>query len=282
MKRCANAPSEAPLRLMSESTPHPLILRLAPSPGTRVRVLSDLHLGHERCEVPSVQALAPLLEGVDMLVIAGDLAECREGEWQSIGYTRRQEVIELCRQHGVELITLAGNHDPDAGSLQLELWGGKVVIMHGHALYKTSSPWGWEYLRNKERFHECIARFPNCDRSLEERLELSSRLSRLTTPVMRRKGIRNRHLRGLLHCFFPPRRPLAIVWCWLTCGWRTERFARRFFPQAEVVVLGHFHRSGRWSYGKRTIVNTGAWFRHATPWLADLKDGKLVDYRKAL
>ncbi len=257
---------------------HPLILHLTPPPGARVRVISDLHFGHERCEAPPIHELASLLEGVDTLVVAGDLSE------NSIdrGNEQRRDLRNLCREHGVELILLAGNHDPNTGALMLSLWGGKAVIMHGHALYKEGSPWGWEYLRNRELFEDCIARFPNADTSLEDRLELSSQISQLTTPILRREGIRNRYLRGLLHCFFPPQRPLRIVWGWLTFGWRAERFARRYFPQAEIVVLGHFHRSGRWTYGKRTTVNTGAWFRHATPYIADLQDGRLVDYRKAL
>ncbi len=267
---------------MTDSPAAPRILHHDPPPGTRVRVISDLHLAHERCEAPPIETLSPLLEGVDILVVAGDLAEAREPAWMERGFALREDLRELCRQRGVQLITLAGNHDPDAGPLLLLLWGGRVAIMHGHALYKVGSPWGWEYLRNRELFHACIARFPNCDHSLEERLELSSQISRLTPPILRREGIRNRYLRGLLHCFFPPRRPLSIVWCWLTCGLRAEQFARRFFPQAELVVLGHFHRSGRWQYGKRCIVNTGAWYKHATPWLADLQDGRLTDYRKAL
>ncbi len=263
------------------STTRNHILELSPPLGTRVRVLSDLHLGHERCEAPSIAELAPLLEGVDILIIAGDLAESREPEWCERGCAQREELQILCQERGVQLITLAGNHDPDAGPSLLSLWGGKVIVMHGHALYKQGSPWGWEYLRNKERFRSCIARFPNSDSSLEERLELSSQICQLTLPILRQKSTQNRYLGGLLHCFFPPERPLRIVWSWLTCGRRAEAFARRFFPQAEVLVLGHFHRSGRWTYGKRTIVNTGAWYKHATPWLADLQDGRLVSYRKA-
>ncbi len=268
---------------MPECAPtRPLIRHLDPPPGTRLRVISDLHLAHERCEVPPIRELTPLLEGVDILVIAGDLAETRPCEWQQQGRALREELRTLCREHGVELICVAGNHDPDAGTHLLSLWGGKAVIMHGHALYKECSPWSWEYIYNREQCDTLIASFAHLDSSLEERLELSRQISVLNPPVMRREGINNRYLRGFLHCFFPLERPFFIVWSWLTCGRRTNAFVNRFFPQAEVVVLGHFHRSGKWRYGKRTIVNTSAWFKHATPWCADLQDGKLVAYRKAL
>ncbi len=258
----------------------PTIESYEPAPGELVRVVSDLHLAHERCEAPPVAELAPLLEGVGTLVVAGDLAETRACAWQQEGLALREQFRELCRARGVRLITLAGNHDPDSGALLLRLWGGRVVIMHGHALYKEGAPWSWEYLRNEEKCRELIARYPNCDRELSERLELSRAMCQLTPPILRREGVRNRHLRGLLHCFFPPQRPLRIVWGWLSCGRRTEAFARRFFPEAEVVVLGHFHRSGRWRYGNRCILNTSAWFSHATPHMADLRDGRVVDYRR--
>ncbi len=261
------------------NAPCPGILELEPPPGARVRVVSDLHLAHERCEAPPVEALAPLLEGVDILVVAGDLAETRACAWQEEGKKLREEVRQLCAARGVQLITLAGNHDPDAGPHLLKLWSGRVAVMHGHALYKEGAPWSWEYLRNRPACEACIARYPNSDSVLAERLALATEMCQLTPPIMRREGIRNRHLRGLLHCFFPPQRPMRIMWGWLTCGRKAEAFAKRFFPEAEVVVLGHFHRSGRWQYGGRTIVNTGAWFTHATPWLADLQGGKLTDYR---
>ncbi len=259
----------------------PTIEDYEPAPGERVRIVSDLHLAHERCEAPGIAQLAPLLDGADTLVVAGDLAETRACAWQQRGLDLREDFRALCRGRGVKLITLAGNHDPDSGALLLRLWGGRVVVMHGHALYKEGAPWSWEYLRNKQKCRELIARHPGSDHDLTERLELSRAMCQLTPPILRREGVRNRHLRGLLHCFFPPQRPLQIVWCWLSCGRRTEAFARRFFPEAELVVLGHFHRSGQWHYGKRRIVNTGAWFTHATPYLADIIDGQLVDYRRA-
>ena len=112
-------------------------------------------------------------------------------------------------------------------------------------------------------------------------MELSREMCQLVPPIMRREGYRNPLLRGFMHCFWPPQRPLGIVWGWLTCGRRAERFARTFFPEAECVIFGHFHRSGRWKYGRRTLMNTGAWFRHATPYVVDMRDSQIIAYRKA-
>lgn len=272
MKPCASG--------NSAEKPMPTILRLNPPPGTRVRIISDLHLGHERCEVPGRELPPAVLEGVDMLVVAGDLAETRPCDWQEEGLRLREQLRARCRERGVELVELAGNHDPDIEPMLLSLWGGRTVIMHGHALYKEVAPWSWEYLRHKEACRELIRRFPEADTDLEARLELSRAMSSHTPPILRREGIRNRYLRGFLHCFWPPQRPLGIVWCWLSCGRRAQAFAERYFPEAETLILGHFHRSGNWHFGKRHIFNTGAWFRHAVPYVVDMQDGRVCAYGK--
>ncbi len=270
MKPCANATSD-----MCN------IIDIEPPPGSTVRFISDLHLGHERCEAPPVAELAALLQGISTLVILGDAAETRKCGWQPAGLAAREELRRLCHKHHVKLVEVAGNHDPDIPDLLVRLWGGRVVGMHGHALYKEGAPWSWEYLHHKKACQQLISSFSALDTNLGQRLELSRAMCQLTPPIMRRKGIRNPLLRGFMHCFWPPQRPMGIVWSWLTCGRRTEQFARRFFPQAEVVIFGHMHRSGHWRYGKRHIFNTGAWFRHATPYVVDMCDARVISYKKA-
>lgn len=257
----------------------PTIEHLNPAPGALVRFVSDWHLGHERCEAPAPATILPrLLEGVDMLVMVGDTAETRICSWQEQAQRLRAELREQCRIRNVQLVEISGNHDPDIEPLLIHFWDGKVVAMHGHALYKEVAPWSWEYLNNKEKCHALIATYPDCDTNLESRLELSRDMCQLTPPILRREGIRNRYLRSLLHCFWPPQRPWNILRCWFTCGRRANRFANQFLPAAEVLILGHFHRSGHWRFGKRHIYNTGAWFKHATPYFVDMKDGRVLQY----
>lgn len=255
------------------------IVDITPPPGALVRFISDLHLGHERCEAPAAADMESLLHGIDMLVVVGDLAETRPCAWQERGIAAREKFRQLCRERGVELVEISGNHDPDIPALLARFWGGRVVAMHGHALYKEVAPWSWEYLRNKQACQELIAQFPDSD--LETRLELSRAMCQLTPPILRREGISNPLLRGFMHCFWPPQRPVGIVWSWLTCGRCCEQFARRFFPEAEVVIFGHLHRSGNWRIGSRRILNTGAWFRHASPYIVDMRDARVIAYQKA-
>ncbi|MBQ2379502.1 MAG: metallophosphoesterase family protein [Akkermansia sp.] len=258
----------------------PTIENISPPAGMLVRFVSDLHYGHERCEAPAPAELAERLlgDGVGMLVVVGDLAETRRCAWQERGMALREELRQECQRRGVQLIEIAGNHDPDAEPLLVRFWDGRVVAMHGHALYKEVAPWSWEYLRHKAECHALINSFPHD--TLEGRLELSRRMCQLTAPILRREGVRNKYLRGFLHCFWPPQRPWQIVWCWLSCARRAARFAQAFFPEAQVIILGHFHRFGNQRIGKRHILNCGAWFKHATPYCVDMRDAQVLAYRK--
>ncbi|MCH5285285.1 MAG: metallophosphoesterase family protein [Akkermansiaceae bacterium] len=260
-----------------------LILDIDPPPGTLVRFLSDLHLAHKRGRTPSPEALIAEMEGVDILVLCGDTAETRETCLEREHSIRlREKLRELCRLRGIRLIELAGNHDPDIEPMLLRLWGGRVVAMHGHAILKEISPWSREYMSARDEVKRIIAAHPEAETHLETRLELARsvtrELSRRVPQPTARKTPQSKLLRDLHHCFWPPLRPLHIITAWLRCGARAERWIRRYLPDTEIFIIGHFHRSGRWQYGRRTILNTGAWFELATPYAVDVKDAKLLSY----
>ena len=80
------------------------IVDIEPPRDCIVRFISDLHLGHERCEAPAVADLAPLLQGIGMLVVVGDMAETRKRPWQERGIAAREELRKLCSAHGVQLV----------------------------------------------------------------------------------------------------------------------------------------------------------------------------------
>ena len=260
----------------------PRIIDIEPPPGCLVRFLSDLHLAHKRSLAPAPAELMKLMEGVGILVLCGDTGETREACIErDHSIALRGELRELCNARGIQLVELAGNHDPDLEPMMARLWGGRVVAMHGHELMKVVSPWSREYLSSKEQVHRIIAAHPQAEYDLEANLERTSCVARELSrrvPGPTRRGGRN-IFHGFYHCFWPPQRPLRILHAWLTCGRRAERWARRFVPEAELLIIGHFHRSGRWQYGTRTILNTGAWFEHATPYAADVQDARLLSYR---
>lgn len=260
------------------------ILDIEPPPGSIVRFISDLHLAHKRSHAPAPADLLRLMEGIDMLVLCGDTAETRETcieREHSIAL--RAELRRLCRERALPLIELAGNHDPDIEPLLARFWGGRVAAMHGHAILKEISPWSREYLSARRSVHALIAARPDADCSLSARLELTRsiaiELSRHVPPPKNKKlPTRKNLLRELYHCFWPPSRPLSIIRSWITCGSKAERWCRRYLPDTQLFIIGHFHRSGRWRYGSRTILNTGAWFEHATPYAVDVQDARLLRY----
>lgn len=258
------------------------ILDIEPPPGCIVRFISDLHLAHKRSQTPAPAKLLEMMQGIGMLVLCGDTAEtrltCAERE-RSIAL--RAELRRLCREQELPLVELAGNHDPDIEPQLARFWGGKVIAMHGHSIMKEVSPWSREYMNSKQTVRSLIAEHPEADHDLAARLELTQLIAAelsLRVPPKKKKTPKLRLLSELYHCFWPPQRPLSIVLSWLTCGARAEKWAARFVPQAEIFILGHFHRSGHWHYGSRTILNTGAWFEHAQPYAVDVQDARLLRY----
>lgn len=258
-----------------------LITHIEPPSGCLVRFISDLHLAHKRSTAPAPAQLVECMQGVGMLVLCGDTAEMREpGATREASLMQRKELRRLCEERGIRLVELAGNHDPDIEPMLASFWGGRVVAMHGHAVPDAVSPWSREYLEHKENVHGILRAHPEtAEMTLTARLE---RTKLVTRELMRKHPSasekKNGILRELRHCFWPPGRPLSIVWNWITCGARTERWLRRYLPQTELLIFGHFHRSGKWRFGTRTILNTGAWFEHATPYAVDVMDGKLLRY----
>lgn len=218
-----------------------------------------------------------------MLVLCGDTVEMRDpGPKEEKSLACRQTLRELCLERGIRLIELAGNHDPYVEPMLARFWGGRVAAMHGHAVLDVVSPWSREYLDHKEEVHAILAANP--ESAAQD--DVCARLQRTRLVALALAGQKparaathpKRLLRELRHCFWPPSRPFRIVWNWVTCGPRTEKWLRRYLPEVEVLVFGHFHRSGKWNFGKRTLLNTGAWFEHATPYAVDMKDGQLLRY----
>ncbi len=261
---------------------HPHVLSLSPEAGALVRIISDLHYGHPRCEAPPPEQLVEQMrvDSVDILVVAGDLAETRPlHHCYEQGCAMRDDLRTACARAGIQLIELAGNHDPDAPHMLLRLWQGHTIVLHGHMLFDEVAPWGWEYLGNRASSDAIIASYPERHCDLASKMELAQRLSLAHAPIHRaRVQTPLRALNKLLHCFWPPARPYQIVRAWMTAAGRAERFARVFAPDCEQLVFGHFHRCGSWQRGGRHIYCMGAWFHHARPAYLDIKDKKVIRY----
>ncbi len=239
-----------------------------------VRILSDLHLGHKVSRIEEVEALRPLIAGAGTVIFNGDT-------WQELArpfYERSKVMLgklrELCREEGAEAVFLSGNHDPGwSGPGWMELADGKIVITHGDALLFDGSPWKREILVNDRRVMELWNEHPDADHDVEERLRVARKVARELCSVEHPTG-RNILLRAW-DAAHPPVRALKMLEAWFTQAAEGGKFCDRYFPQAEFLVLGHFHRCGSWLAGDRRIINTGSFMAPAHAQWVEWNDGWL-------
>lgn len=253
-----------------------------------VRILSDLHLGHKVSRIDDVSALRPLIAGAGTVIFNGDT-------WQELArqfYDRSSQMLgelqALCREEGAETVFLSGNHDPGwPGPGWVELAGGRIIVTHGDALLFGGSPWKREILVSGEYVKTLWDQHPQADRDVEERLRVARKIARELCTVEHPTG-RNL-LQRAWDAAVPPRRAVKMLEAWLTQGTEGGKFCDRYFPDAEFLIIGHFHNRGSWRRNDRHIINTGSfmdpgpahWVEWNNGWLTRGKiDESGADYRK--
>ncbi len=222
-----------------------------------VRVLSDLHLGHKVSRISESAALRPLIAGAGTVIFNGDT-------WQELAAPFRQrsaamlaDLRKICREEGAETIFLPGNHDPGCpGPGWIALADGRIVVTHGDALLPASSPWKREILTNPRRVAEIWAAHPAAGQDIGERIEVAREIARDLCSVEHPTG--RAFLQRAWDALVPPRRAWKMIEAWATQGVAGGDFCNRYFPAAEVLVIGHFHRVGTWQSGGRRIINLGS------------------------
>ncbi len=255
--------------------------------GQCARFISDIHLGHPKAKAEDPASLSFLLEGCTHLIVCGDLSETRESVFKADALDKRDRFRQMCRDAGVELIQLDGNHDPDEPLSLLRMFDGRLCALHGHAIFKEVAPWGREYMNNKTACKALIASYPNADTDLMSRFKLARAMSVIVPPIysIRKDGQEEsagktgpaKLWRFLRHAAWPPERPIMIIWSWLTMNRKMRCFAERFLPNARTIIYGHMHRRVK-SFSKRkaNCINLGACFRNANSCAVDVfPDGKL-------
>lgn len=239
-----------------------------------VRILSDLHLGHKISRIESVSALRPLIAGAGTIIFNGDT-------WQELAlpFRERSEVMlaelkTLCAEEGAEAVFLPGNHDPGwPGPGWLELAGGRIVVTHGDALLYAGSPWKREILQAGERLAELWELHPNAGSDITERLRLARNIARDLCTTEHPFG--RSFIQRAWDAALPPKRALRMLESWFGQGSTGAQFCDRYFPNAEVLVIGHFHWQGIWHSGGRLMINTGSfmvpgraqWVEWSDSWL---------------
>ena len=262
----------------------PLAAELPPVAGP-VRILSDLHLGHDMSTVRTVASLRPLIAGAGRVIFNGDTLQERAGAFRERSAGMVAELREMCREEGVEAVFLRGNHDPTAWPLEMvDLPDDKVTITHGDVWLRLISPWSVrmrEYRPVLEAIHaeyDAAAR-----RDISARFEILQRCRLALPPSETRQRSHSWAARAALFCreMWPPRRPWEVLKVYARLPDLASDFIREFRPRSRALLFGHTHRAHIWRRGGRLLINTGAFGTFSVPGMAEIDAGVLTAWRLA-
>ncbi|MBK1879383.1 metallophosphoesterase [Pelagicoccus mobilis] len=236
--------------------------------NSRIRIVSDIHLGHKASVVDDLKALRPLAEGVDWLIFNGDTLETKYGDIDSSPYnaeTQKKRFWQEAENWNCETTLITGNHDPDISDQHsLSIMGGQVFITHGDALFADIAPWS-SNVGNLRRFSANID--PDATGSSSQELHDYLQLYKQATLTAHQHDKKYNptawgKIKILLHQAWPPSTPFRILKSWREVPDRAASLAQRFGLNPKFVVVGHTHNPGVWKRGETTIINLGSYF----PW----------------
>jgi predicted phosphodiesterase len=226
-------------------------------------ILSDLHMGREpwRCTPEMVR---PLWQGVDHLIINGDVAELDDPRYSDLAQRETLRLQELCEADGVTLTLLAGNHDPDVTDQHfLFLAGGKILITHGDSIHPAIAPWCATAPLMQAAFDKAMASFPvESKDQLGTRLEATKTAARAKWSHLKQD---NFHMMGLKRMIRRPWSFLQVLHYWYRFPDEAAAFVEQYAPQAQVLIAGHTHHQGVWRRRGKTIINSGGFAFPARP-----------------
>lgn len=237
-----------------------------------VLILSDLHLGHKGSLVDDVSALRPLIEGSGTLLLNGDTWQELAREFRADGERLWTELQQMCAQMGIDVMALPGNHDPGNGDCgYVELASGKIVITHGDCVFAEGAPWSRMAIAKHKEWMALWTQRPT--ETIDQRLALGRELARMLVAPSHGRS-QNLFLRAW-DALMPPGRALRMVLSWATMVSETRKFFHRYFPAAEVMICGHFHRAGIWDEKEGLVINTGSFMPPGAAYWCEWTAGNL-------
>jgi predicted phosphodiesterase len=239
-----------------------------------VRILSDLHLGHRVSRISRVEALRPLIAGAGTVVFNGDTWQELDEPFREVAAEMLAGLQRVCADEGAEAVFLPGNHDPGwAGPGWVSLAEGRIVITHGDTLFPQGSPWKREILAAGNAIGGVWRRHPDAMIDFAGRAAVAREIA-LGYPSLEHPRTASL-LRRVADAMFPPRRALRMLEAWSGRPAAAWRLLETYFPSAEVLVIGHFHRHGCWSSAGRLLIDTGSFTRPGKAHWVEWCDGWL-------
>lgn len=229
-------------------------------PDPIVRILSDLHFRDRGSRLQDPDALLPLMQGVEHLVINGDALEARHPNSVGLLLELRQFFARL----NAQITWVAGNHDPEISAHQeVQLAGGALWATHGDIFWESAAPWSRQaaYVRRLVR-EERIKRRMDPDRSEIEELFSAHRAAHIRVGAHHDPTDHSPRgkLKHLFTALFPPTQVWSMLRCWQSSPRLAARWAQKHRPRARFVVYGHTHFPRCWQFRDLgiTVINTGS------------------------
>ncbi|MDQ8186654.1 metallophosphoesterase [Pelagicoccus sp. SDUM812002] len=236
--------------------------------SSKIRIVSDLHVGHRASVIDDLAALAPLAEGVDWLIFNGDTLELKYGDLDVDHYDairEKQRFETEMQKWGCKVSVITGNHDPEISEIHsLNILDGKVFITHGDGLFPEIAPWSSNIANLRK--HAAIID-PEATGKTEQDLHDYLHLHKLVTSRAHKDDKKYNptlwgKLKIFLHQAWPPTTPFRILKSWREVPYRAVSLAERFGLSPKFIVVGHTHKPGIWKRGQQTVINLGSYF----PW----------------
>lgn len=250
------------------------------------RIFSDVHYGDRASRVHTTAQLRPLLEGIDHLVLNGDTMDTRIGPNPQHTATARAEIEAFTEAHVAAATYLTGNHDPDfSRDHALELADRRILVTHGDIAFEDLVPWGRDRLLLGPLVAAELARLPLAERdSLHHRFAIWRKAA--AAMPQRHQSERN-PIKYAFHfamdTVWPPLRTLHILRAWRDHRHLMATLARRHWPAAKYILIGHTHWPGIWSMPHGvTVINTGSFCPPTGGLIADIEPNRLVVRQQVL
>ncbi|MFI4860491.1 MAG: metallophosphoesterase [Phycisphaerales bacterium JB063] len=245
----------------------------------RTVVISDTHLAGDGRGARSSEALRPLWQGADELIINGDFAELSDARWRGSAARQILKIGDLCEQDGVRLTFLSGNHDPLITDRRyLRLHGGEIFLTHGDMLHPSISPWVRDASKLRALHNDALSSLdPQQRGALDEQASVVQHVSGQKWDYLaQHHGPPTGKIKRMCQYAGTCAR---VLWFWHRLPRLAADFADRYAPEARYFVFGHFHRAGVWHIGGRTIINTGSFHAPRRPHAVVIEDGQMALHR---
>ena len=245
----------------------------------RTVILSDTHLAGKGQGAGSADALRPLWQGANELVMNGDTAELSHPTQRADAARQILRLQDLCEEDGVRLTFLSGNHDPLITDRRfLRLCSGEVFLTHGDMLHPAISPWTSYAKQLRELHQDALSQLELVDRAqLDQQAMAAAHASHIKWDHM---AEHEPPAMGKLAKRVDQARKVAkVLWFWHRLPKLAAQFAQRYAPDARFFIFGHIHRAGVWQFGHQTIINTGSYHCPRRPHAVVLDGQTLSMYR---